>query len=151
MNNLTLQHQVSTTQQTAAIIAYLMLLSRSDHHIDSSKDMEDRKDTLGYEAMVNWIFLSRSRVQTAKNDQKIDRRLCWFRQCFSHLQEDARIEMAAKTERTWYRPNVENRWLWQWKPRLYLSRNRRPWWRVRNKQISHQTPDHPLFQQFGKT
>ena len=76
MNNLTLQHQVSTTQQTAAIIAYLMLLSRSDHHIDSSKDMEDRKDTLGYEAMVNWIFLSRSRVQTAKNDQKIDRRLC---------------------------------------------------------------------------
>ena len=68
-----------TTQHTAAIIAYpayLMLLSRSDRHIDVYKDTKDRKDTLGYEAMVNWIFLSRSRVQTAKNDQKIDRRLC---------------------------------------------------------------------------
>ena len=64
------------TQQTAAIIAYLMLLSGSDRHIDVSKDMKDRNDTLGYETMADWIFLSPSRVQTAKNDQKIDRRLC---------------------------------------------------------------------------
>ena len=72
------------------------LLSRSDRHIDVSKDIKDRKDTLGYEAMVNWIFLSRSGVQTAKNYQKIDRRLCWFRHFHTFKRTLELIEMAGK-------------------------------------------------------
>ena len=56
-----------TTQQIAAINPYLMLLCRSHRHIEISKDTQDRKDMQGHEAMVNWIFPSQSKVQTAKN------------------------------------------------------------------------------------
>ena len=95
-----------TTQQIAVIIAYLLTVVSSCCLVATRywclQPLYPAKiftlKSQGHEAMVNWILPSQSRVQTAKNDQKIDRRLCWLR----ILRHFLTFKNGGKTERTWH-------------------------------------------------